>query len=555
MQLKFFYESSVPVCQQHNFKICTLAALALSGLLIANAGFSKPPPGTPLAQEQVLRRGNGSEPGTLDPHKSKGIPASRIQRDLYDGLVLEAADGSLIPGVATHWEISEDGLRYTFHLRKSLWSNGDPVTAEDFVVGMRRTVDPATGSDYATTLASIRNAPEITAGKLPSTTLGVKALDDYTLEIELAGPTPYFLGLLTHSTTYPIHRASYEQFGDKFTRPSNLVGNGAYKLTEWVVNSHIKLERNHLYWDDENTTINTVFYYPTEDTDSEVLRYRAGEIDFTNYEVPSSAIPTLRESIPDELYITPWFGNYYVGMNVTRPPFKDNIKLRKALTMAIDREILTDKVLRDGVIPAYGFVPPGTLNYTSFEYDWKDWPREKRLAEARRLYEEAGYSKDNPLRIEYRYNTNENHKKIALAVTTMWRKNLGVYSSIINQEWKVFLDVRVSRRVTESYRDAWIGDYNDPYTFLELGISTNRLNYSGFNNPRYDELLRLSGQEYNVEKRRKLLQDAEAIMMEEYVAAPIYYYVSKRLIKPYVKGYVNNVLDHHHTKDMYILQH
>ncbi len=532
-----------------------IGLMLLSVLYFSHSSNAKPPPGTRLAKEQILHRGNGSEPGTLDPHKAKGVPASRIQRDLFDGLILEAPDGSLIPGVAKSWEISDDKLRYTFHLRDSLWSNGDALTAEDFVAGLRRTVDPATASDYATILASIKNAPEITRGDLPPTTLGVKALDDHTLEIELSGPTPYFLGLLTHSTTYPIHRPSFKEFGDKFTRPGNLVSNGAYKLTEWIVNSHIKLVRNENYWDNDNTTINTVYYYPTEDTDAEVLRYRAGEIDFTNYEVPSSAIPTLRETIPDELYITPWFGNYYVGFNTTRPPFKDNLKLRQALSMAIDREVLTDKVLRDGVIPAYGFVPPGTMNYTSFEYDWKYWPREKRLAEARRLYKEAGYSEDNPLRVEYRYNTNENHKKSALAVTTMWRKNLGVYTSIINSEWKVFLESRVQRRITEAFRDGWIGDYNDPFTFLELGISTNRQNHSGFNSPKFDELLYLSGREYDVEKRRQLLQEAEATMMDEYVVAPLYYYVSKRLIKPYVKGYINNVLDHHHSKDMYILEH
>ncbi len=522
----------------------------------SNPSFSKPPPGVKLAAEQVLRRGNGSEPGTLDPHKAKGVPASRIQRDLFEGLILEHTDGSLIPGVAESWDISENGLRYTFHLRNNArWSNGDPVVAEDFVAGMQRTVDPITASDYATILSSIVNAKEIVKGELPPSALQVKALDKHTLTIDLTGPTPYLLGLLTHSTTFPLHRASFVQHGDKFTRPGNLIGNGAYKLTDWVVNSHITLVRNENYWDNENTTINTVHYYPTEDTDAEVLRYRAGEIDFTNYEIPSSAIPMLRETIPDELYITPWIGSYYVTFNVTRPPFKDNLKLRQALSLAIDREIITDKVMRDGVLPSYGYVPPGTLNYSPFEYEWKKWSKEKRLAEARRLYKEAGYSEKNPLRVEYRYNTHENHKKIALAISTMWREYLGVNTSILNQEWKVFLEVRVAKRITEAVRDGWIGDYNDAYSFLELGFTGNPQNYSGYSDPRYDELLIQSGKEYDADKRQAIMQEAEALLMNSYVMAPVYYYVVRRLVKPYVKGFESNVLDHHNTKNMYIVEH
>lgn len=518
--------------------------------------FAQPPLDVKLAEQQVLHKSNASEPGTLDPHTATGVPSSNIQRDLFEGLVGEAPNGDIIPGAAESWDISNNGLTYTFVMRDDAhWSDGSPVTAHDFVFGIRRTVTPATASDYATTLAAINNAEAIIAGELQPESLGVKAIDDYTLEITLNGPTPYFLSLLTHSTTYPLHRSSFEEHGDKFTRPGNLVSNGAYSLQEWVVNSHIKLIRNTHYWNNKNTTINEVYYHAIEDMNSEVFRYRAGEIDFTYNEIPNTAIAWAKENIPNELHITPYLGIYYFGFNVTQPPFKDNKKLRQALSLAVDREIITDKILNDGVIPAYGFVPPGTLNYSTTSYEWEDWPREKRLAEAKRLYNEAGYSDENPLRIEYRYNTQENHKRVALAAANMWKKNLGVITTIVNQEWKVFLNVRIARRITEAFRDAWIGDYNDAYTFLELGLSPNDMNHSGYSNTRYDELLALSGQEYDTQKRFELLKEAEGLLLESYAIAPIYYFVNRRLAKPYVGGYVDNIMDHHYTKNFYLIDH
>lgn len=546
-----------PYCSRGSCIYFLFACLFSFALLIPTSiAAAKPPPNVKLAEQQVLHKGNGAEPGTLDPATAKGVPASNIQRDLFEGLIGEAPNGDLIPGAAESWDISDNGLVYTFHIRHNAhWSNGDPVTAQNFVDGMRRTVNPETASDYATTLASIVNAEKIIAGELPPESLGINATDDHTLEVHLKGPTPYFLSLLTHSVTYPIHKASFDKYGDKFTRPGNLVSNGAYKLTEWVVNSHIKLERNKNYWNDENTTINEVYYYPLEDMNSEILRYRAGEIDFTYNEIPNTAVAWARENIPSELHITPYLGIYYFGFNVTKPPFKDNLKLRKALAMALDRKVITDKILNDGVTPAYGFVPPGTYHYDTYNYEWKDWPKEKRLAEARRLYNEAGYSDKNPLRIEYRYNTQENHKKIALAAATMWKKNLGVITTIVNQEWKVFLEVRIQKRITQAFREAWIGDYNDAYTFLELCLSTNDMNTSGYNDPHYDQLLAESGQEYDPQKRFHLLKKAETIMMEDYANIPIYFYANRRLAKPYVGGYVDNIMDHQYSKNFYILAH
>ncbi len=529
-----------------------LAATLLVSPVTASAA---PPAGVKLAAEQVLHRGNGSEPQSLDPHKSEGVPSSNIQRDLFEGLVSEAPDGELVPGAAESWEISEDGKTYLFHLRRNaVWSNGDPVTAHDFVFSWRRIVDPMTGSYYSQTLAPILNAEAIIQGKMPKERLGVEALDDYTLKVTLKGPTPYFLGLLTHSSTYPVNRQNVEQYGEKFARPGRLLSNGAFVLKEWRVQSHIVLERNPRYWDDANTTLDKVIYYPIEDQSTELKRYRAGELDTTEA-FPLTQLGWLRKNIPDEVRIAPYLGTYYYGFNLTRPPFKDNRKLRQALTMVVDREILTGKVLRAGEIPAYGWVPPGVLHYEAVEYEWKKLSKEERLAEARRLYQEAGYSRENPLTVEIRYNTNENHKKIAVAIGVMWKRALGVRVRLVNEEWKVFLENRKQKRLTQVFRAGWIADYNDAYSFAELLHSRHGINDSGYDNPEYDALLEASAHEPDLKKREELLRRAERIMINDYPILPIYFYVSKHVVKPWVGGWVDNIMDHHYSKHLYILEH
>lgn len=531
-----------------------LLSLALTALpLLASA---KPPAGVNLAKEQVIHRGNSAEPSSLDPHIAEGIPSSHIQRDLFESLISESPTGDLIPGVAERWEVSEDRLRYTFHLRADAkWSNGDPVTAQDFVFSWRRLVDPETASTYAMMLAPLRNAEAIITGELPTSELGVIAVDDRTLEVSLTEVTPYFLSMLTHPTVYPVHPPSVKKFGHKFTRPGNLISNGAYMMDEWEIQSHIKLVRNPLYWDDQNTTINTVYFYPLEDQNAEVLRYRSGAFDMTSEDLPVSQLDWIRENLGDELYISPWLGVYYYGFNLIRPPFEDQPKLRQALSMSIDREIITEKVLNNGTLPAYGFVPPGVLDYEGYEYPWKHMDKEEQLAEARRLYREAGYSKDNPLRVELRYNTEQNHKKIALAISAMWKQNLGVITEIINQEWKVYLDVRSQKRLTEAFRIGWIGDYNDPYTFLELGLSNHGQNDTGYSEPSYDKLLADSFQTDSIEERAAVLREAEKQFLNDYPVAPVYYYITSRLIKPWVGGYQDNIMDHHYTKHFYIKTH
>lgn len=520
-----------------------------------DSGFAAEDPAQRLADKQILHRGNGSEPQSLDPHKSEGVPSSNIQRDLYEGLITESPSGELLPGVAKSWTVSPDGLRYIFELRaEAKWSNGDPVTAMDFVYSWRRIVNPKTGSYYAQTLAPILNVEAIIQGKKPVTALGVRAIKDHQLEVVLKGPTPYFPGLLTHSSTYPVHQQSVERYGDKFARAGNLIGNGPFVLTEWAVQSHILLTRNPLYWDNANTRLEQVYFYPIDNQASELKRYRAGELHIAE-SLPLSQIPWLRKNLAEDLRISPYLGIYYFGYNLVRAPFKDNKKLRQALSMVIDREILTEKILKTGETPAYSWVPPNVANYEKQEYEWKAWTMQKRIAKAKALFKQAGYGKDTPLTVEIRYNTSENHKKVAIVVASMWKKNLGVKTKLYNEEWKVFLANRKAKKVTEIFRAGWIADYNDAFSFAELMHSQHGVNDSGYNNKSYDDLLAKSALEAEPEKRRQLLQQAERILLEDYPVIPIYYYMSKHLVKPYVGGYEDNVMDHHHSKHLYIMAH
>ena len=511
------------------------------------------PSGTELASVQILHLGNGTEPQTLDPHRAEDVPSANILRDLYEGLTSEARDGTVIPGVAERWEVSADGLVYTFYLRDDArWSNGDPVTAEDFVYGLRRTVDPATLSLYSTILEPIENATAIINGEKSPEALGVEAIDALTLVIRLNGPTAYFLGLMNHSSTYPVHRASVEQYGNRFARPGTLIGNGAYRLDEWVVQSHIKLVRNENYRDNGNTTIDTVYYYPIENQDTELKRYRADELDIT-YEFPYQQLKWIRKNLADELDIAPYLGSYYFGFNVTREPFRNNLKLRRALSLAVDRDIITGRITNAGEISAYGWVPP-VQGYTQARLEWADWTQAERDAEAQRLYAEAGYSAENPLIIEVLYNTSANHKRIAVAIASMWKKTLGVETKLSNQEWKVFLVTRNRRETTEVFRDGWIGDYNDAFSFSQLLHSANAQNHPGYSNPRYDELIDQGAREGDLVVRAELLRQAEQILLEDMPFIPIYFYVSKHIVKPWVGGRQANIMDHHYTKNLYILK-
>jgi len=513
----------------------------------------RPDPGV-LAERQVVFRGNGEEPETLDPHRAVGVPASHILRDLFEGLTTESPDGDVIPGVALRWNISRDARTYTFYLRRDLtWSNGDPLKAEDFVYSLRRAANPATAANAARMLLPIQNAREVLGGELPVEELGVALLDEFSLQITLTGPTPYFLGLLTNPIAYPVNRRNVEEFGDQFSRPGNLVSNGAYVLTKWVPRVEIVLARNPAFREADLTIVERVHYYPIEDHSTEVKAFRSGEIDWTN-EVPNNQFKWLQKHYSDELVVSPWMGSYFLGFNLTREPFIDNPSLRMALVLAIDRQILADKVAQFGEQPSYSLVPPGMDGYVPFVPEYADWTQEERVHEARRLYEQAGYSAERPLRIEIRYNTSENHKKMALAVASMWKQALGVNATLVNEEFRVFLQNRAQKVVTQVFRAGWISDYNDPYSFLELFRTGHGRNDYGYSNLTFDTLLDEIGTERVQARRERLMFEAERVLMTDNVIVPIYTYVTKRLVSRQLRGWQNNVMDHHQTRHMFKLR-
>jgi oligopeptide transport system substrate-binding protein len=507
-----------------------------------------------LDDSQAVYRGNGEEPTTLDPHQAVGVPTAHILRDLFEGLTTVSPDGKVIPGAALRWNISRDARTYTFYLRRDLlWSNGEPLDANDFIFSLRRAANPATAASGANALLPILNAREVLAGELPVEDLGVSMLDEFTLQITLTGPTPYFLSLLTNPVAYPVNRANIEQFGSQFSRPGNLVSNGAYVLAEWKPRIRIGLEKNPNYREAERTLVEQVFYLPTEDLASEVKQFRLGEIDWTN-EVPNNQFRWLQKNYPDELEVSPWMGSYFFGFNLTQEPFIDNPSLRMALILSIDRQIITDKVTQFGEKPSFSLVPPGIDGYVPFSAEYADWEQEERNHEARRLFEQAGYSEERPLHIEIRYNTSDNHKKIALALASMWKQVLGVNATLVNEEFRVFLQNREQKVITQVFRAGWISDYNDPYSFLEMFRTGHRRNDYGYSNSSFDALLDEVGTERVRARRERLMFEAERVLMSDNVIIPIYSYVTKRLVNPHLQGWQPNVMDHHLTRYMFKLR-
>jgi oligopeptide transport system substrate-binding protein len=507
---------------------------------------------TPAWSQQavVFNRGNGAEPGTLDPHRATGVPESHIFRDLFETLTTNAANGRTMPGAAERWSGTEDGLTYTFILRADgKWSNGEPVTAEDFVFSFRRLVDPATASRFAWLAKPLVNAEEITAGRMPPDQLGVVAKDARTLEIRLKSPTPYFIDALKHNSFAPVHRASVQQHGAQFTRPQNLVCNGAYRLTEWVPQGHIRLERNPNFHAAAEVRIPTVMVYPTTDRAQEITRFRAGELDMT-YEVPVDQVEALQRTLPQAFSNHIYFGTYYLTLQTQRAPYTD-VRVRRALALAINREAIVEQIMRAGEVPAYSFVPPGandgTIPYAAQAHDFKAWPAARRTEEARRLIREAGFTDRNPLRLEFLFNTNDTHRRLGVALGAMWQEAFGervVQTSLRNVEWQVYLDATARGEFTMA-RAGWIGaTYSDASYFLEkFKGDAGEANSSRWVNAEYDGFLDQALREPNPQRRQNLLEQAEAVMLREFPIIPIFHYSRPRLISPRLTGWERNPQD------------
>jgi len=512
-------------------KRTALAAVATAALMGAMNAASA---------EVVYNRGNTGEPETLDTHKTSTVQEAHILRDLLEGLVSYNAKGEAVPGQAAKWEVSDDGKTYRFTLRDGLkWSNGDPVTAEDFVFSYRRIMDPATGAKYANILYPIKNAEKINKGQAKPEELGVKAVDAKTVEITLEAPTPYFIELLTHQTSLPVHKASVEKFGKDFVKPGNMVSNGAYKLAEFAPNSHIKLVKNENYWDAKNVQIDTVNFIPHPDLAAAVRRYEAGELDSMD-ELPADQIKSLKERFKDQVKLGPYLGTWYLVVNSSKAPFND-VRVRHALSMAIDREFIAGEIWGQTMQPGYSFMPPGVGNYGEPAYmEYKDQSPIDREDKAKELLKEAGFGPGKPLKVEIRYNTTDNNRNSVIAIADQW-KQIGVETSFINTDGKTHFAHLRDGGDFDIARYGWIADYSDPNNFLFLLKSDNKgFNYGKYNNPEFDKLLEDAAKELDLTKRADILKRAEAILMKDMPWIPIMYYGKSNLISPKIKGFVQN---------------
>ncbi len=493
----------------------------------------------------TIHLGTGGEPASLDPHKMSGTWENMVGGDLFMGLIQYAPDASSLPGMATSWKVSKDGLVYTFDLRKdAVWSDGVALTSEDFVFAYRRIINPSTAAKYANLLYTIKNAKALNTGKMKDLTkLGVKALDKHTLQITLEYPAPYFLGQLKHYTAYPLPKHIVEKYGKDWSKPEHIVSNGAFKLVEWKSQSHIKAVKNPKFFDADKVKVDEVYYYPTEDRSSALKRFRAGELDF-NDDFPTEQYKWLKKNMPNEAVVSPYIGIYHYPINMRLKKFQDK-RVREALSLAINREILVDKILTTGEVAAYSFAPK-LADYTPATSNYKSMSMKDRVKKAKKLMSEAGYTKSNPLTIELSYNTSENHKKVAVAVAAMW-KMIGIKTKLSNAEVAVHYN-NLEEGKFEVGRAGWIADYPDAQNFLFLLEYPNTMNYGAWDNKEFNALMKEANHTADLKKRAKIMQKAEQLALDEFVTIPIYYYVSKGLVSKKLKGWKENSENIHRTR-------
>ena len=495
-------------------------------------------------ENQILYIGNGTEPQDLDPHIVTGVPESKVLMALLEGLVIRNPDGPTpLPGVAMNWDISNDGKTYTFYLRKNAtWSNGDAVTANDFVYAWKRVLLPSLGSKYPDMLYDIVNAEEFNKGKIVDfSKVGVKALDRNTLQVKLKNPAPYFLELLCHYTTRPVHQPTIEAYGEidtagsQWTRPGNFVGNGPFTLDTWELNKVIIVKKNPSYWNNAVVKLNEIHFFPVDNASREDLMFRSGQLHVTST-VPPEKVESYKEKYPDNIQVDPYYGTYYYRFNTEKAPF-DNKLVRKALSLALDRTLIVEKVTKGGQQEAFSFTPPDPNSYfppTTLEFD---------PAKAKELLSKAGYSDANPFpSVDLLYNTSEGHQKLAQAIQQMWKTTLNVDITLTNTDWKVYLS-RQSIGDFQIARAGWIGDYIDPKSFLDMMVTGRGNNQTGWSNEEYDNLLIAAANSTTQVQRFNHFYEAEKILMDEMPIIPIYTYTRIYMLHEDVQGWGNNLLD------------
>lgn len=519
------------------------AALALSAAL--------PMATTPALAEMVWNRGNSADPESLDPHKTSTIYEAHIIKDLFEGLVTEDVVANPVSGAAESWTISDDGTVYTFKIRdNAVWSNGDPVTADDFVFSFRRLLDPATGAEYASMLYVVKNGEDANGGKVPVDQIGVRAIDAKTLEVTLQAPTPYFLEMLQHQATFPVNPKNLAEFGDDWVKPGNMVSNGAFTLAEFIPNDHITVVKSPTFHDAANVKLDKVVYWPTEDRSTAMKRYEAGELD-SNDDFPTEQLADLKAKFGDQLKLGPYLGTYYYAMKWDKEPWS-NVQLRNAVSMAIDRDFLAEKVWNNTMVPAYGMVPPGISGYASYEAPYAGMSQIDREDEAAKILKELGYGPDHPLHMEIRYNTSENHKNTAVAIQEQL-KPLGVEVTMVNTDTATHYGYLEHKGDFDVARAGWIADYKDPESFLGISVGASGNNYSDYNNPRFEELMKQAAAAgSNPAERMKLLAEAEKVLVDDLGNIPLLFYGYHNIVSPKVKGWESNVMDFHLSRYVWI---
>ena len=506
-------------------------------------------------EEQVLHFGLGAEPQYLDPHLATSVAAHNILSALLEGLVSEDPKTlQPLPGVAESWQISSDKKRYLFQLRKdALWHNGDSVTAHDFVYSYKRILNPDLGAKYASMLHVLKNAKIYHSGEKvwEEADVGVTAINDYSLELILENQTPYFLELLNHYAWFPVHPPTIEKFdafariGTKWTKPENFIGNGPFKLSEHKINSVIEASVAETYWDRNQTRLSAIKFYPIETADTEERAFRTGYLHVTQT-VSSDRIEFLKQNHPEWIHFEPYLGTYYYRFNLEKPPF-DDVRVRKALSLTVNRDLLVEKVLKGGQLPAYCFTPPNTGGFTAKEGYGYNPRKAKQLLDS--YLKEKGMDELPPF--ELSYNTSEGHKKVAEALQAMWKKALGIEIQLLNMEWKVFLST-ISNGDYSIARAGWIGDYVDANTFLHLWRTGDGNNLTGWSNADYDLSLQLAEQSLEPLERFTHFQKCEDLLADEVPILPLYFYVQVSLRHPTVKGWYPTLLNHHPYKYIHL---
>jgi oligopeptide transport system substrate-binding protein len=502
---------------------------------------------TPAFAEAVLHRGNAGEPQTLDQAQTSINIEAFILKDLYEGLTIYDSSGKIVPGAAESWTVSEDGVTYTFKLRENAkWSDGTPVTAQDFDFSFKRVEDPKTAAKYANILYPIKNAEKINNGQADVAELGVKAIDEKTFEVTLERPTPFFLELLAHQTALPVSKTSVEKNGADFVKPGTMVSNGAFKLVSHVPNDSLVVEKNQHHWDAANTKLDKVIFYPIDDQAASVRRFEAKEMDLV-YNFSADQIERLRGTYQDQVHVSPTLATYYYVFDGRQEPFSD-VRVRRALSMAVDRDFLAKEIYSGSQIPAYSFVPPGMASYGEpAKADFADLSQLDREDKALELMKEAGYGEGGkPLDIEIRYNTNPNHERVATAIADMWKNTFDANVTMTNLDVSSHYAYLQEDGKFNVARAGWVADYADPENFLALNLSTNKtFNYGKYNNPEFDSLMQKSYSEEDPTARSKLLHEAETVLMRDQPIAPLLTQADLWLVSNRVDGWQDNAANEH----------